>query len=135
MKKILLFILFTFSVSFIFSQKNNKQNPASSNKKETVILPAAYRTDAYVPLLKGKRVAVFANNTATISSTHLVDSLLKLGVHIVKAFGPEHGFRGNMDDGKRIDDYGNHIIPYFYVRRVLHGSHYFGSYQCQVFVL
>jgi uncharacterized protein YbbC (DUF1343 family) len=105
MKKICLLILLTCSASFVFSQKSNKQNTASSNKKEAAILPASYRTEAYIPLLKGKRVAVFANNTATIGSTHLVDSLLKLGVHIVKAFGPEHGFRGNMDDGKRIDDY------------------------------
>ena len=30
------------------------------------ILPAAYRSDIYLPLLKGKRVGVFANHTATI---------------------------------------------------------------------
>jgi uncharacterized protein YbbC (DUF1343 family) len=56
-------------------------------------------------MLKGKRVAVFANHTATIGNTHLVDTLLKLGVNIVKAFGPEHGFRGNADAGQKITDY------------------------------
>src|SRR5205085_1212153 len=65
----------------------------------------AERTDVYVPLLKNKRVAVFANHTATIGKTHLVDSLKKLGVNIVKAFGPEHGFRGTADAGAKVDNY------------------------------
>ena len=68
-------------------------------------IPAAYRTDVYLPLLKNKRVAIFANNTATIGNTHLVDSLQKLGVKIVKAFGPEHGFRGKADAGEKVDNY------------------------------
>ncbi len=69
------------------------------------ITPAAYRTNVYVPMLKGKRVAIFANHTATIGSTHLVDSLLSLGVKITVAFGPEHGFRGKADAGEKIDNY------------------------------
>jgi len=69
------------------------------------IRPAAYRTDSYVPLLKNKRVGIFANNTATIGNTHLVDSLQKLGVKIVIAFGPEHGFRGKADAGEKVDNY------------------------------
>jgi len=105
MKKIFLFTASIIILTAAFAQKKSQTTQVKSNKKELTILPAAYRTEVYVPLLKGKRVAVFANNTATIGSTHLVDSLLKLGVNIVKAFGPEHGFRGNMDDGKRIDDY------------------------------
>lgn len=76
-----------------------------AQKKGKPILPGAYQLNEYLPLLKGKRVAVFANHTAVIGKTHLVDSLIKLGVNIVKAFGPEHGFRGNVDDGKKIDDY------------------------------
>lgn len=75
---------------------------AQSNKN---IHPAAYRTDAYLPLLKNKRVGIFANNTATIGNTHLVDSLQKLGVKIVIAFGPEHGFRGKADAGEKVDNY------------------------------
>lgn len=75
---------------------------AQTNK---TAIPAAYRTDVYLPLLKNKRVAIFANNTATIGQTHLVDSLQKLGVKIVKAFGPEHGFRGKADAGEKVDNY------------------------------
>ena len=69
------------------------------------ILPAAYRTQVYLPLLKGKRVGVFANHTATIGHKHLVDSLFSLGINITKAFGPEHGFRGTADAGEKIDNY------------------------------
>jgi uncharacterized protein YbbC (DUF1343 family) len=69
------------------------------------IITGADRTEVYIPVLKGKRVAVFANHTAVIGSTHLVDSLLKRGVNIVKAFGPEHGFRGTADAGQKMDNY------------------------------
>ncbi|TAF50420.1 MAG: DUF1343 domain-containing protein [Sphingobacteriia bacterium] len=69
------------------------------------ILPAAHRTEVYLPLLKGKRVGVFANHTATIGKTHLVDSLVKRGIQVTIAFGPEHGFRGQADAGEKIDNY------------------------------
>ena len=66
------------------------------------IIPAADRTEVYIPLLKGKRIGVFANHTSVIGNTHLVDSLLKRGLKITKAFGPEHGFRGTADAGEHI---------------------------------
>jgi uncharacterized protein YbbC (DUF1343 family) len=69
------------------------------------ILPAAHRTAVYLPLLKGKKVGIFANHTATIGKTHLVDSLQKLGINITVAFGPEHGFRGTADAGEKVDNY------------------------------
>jgi uncharacterized protein YbbC (DUF1343 family) len=68
-------------------------------------LPAAYRTNVYLPLLKGKRVGIFANHTATIGNRHLVDTLLSLGIKITKAFGPEHGFRGTADAGEKVENY------------------------------
>ncbi|MBY0348630.1 MAG: DUF1343 domain-containing protein [Hydrotalea flava] len=68
------------------------------------ILPGAYQTQTYFKWLQHKNVALFANHTATIDDTHLADTLLKAGIHIVKAFGPEHGFRGKADDGKVIQD-------------------------------
>lgn len=73
--------------------------------KANELLPAAYRTETYLPLLKGKRIAVFANQTSMINETHLVDSLQKAGVNIVKIFAPEHGFRGNADAGEKVDSY------------------------------
>ena len=64
----------------------------------------AEQTGKYLPYLKGKRVAMLANQTTIIGNKHLVDSLQSLGVNIVKVFGPEHGFRGNASAGVRVAD-------------------------------
>jgi uncharacterized protein YbbC (DUF1343 family) len=68
------------------------------------IIPGAEQTEAYIPLLKGKRVAVFANNTSRVGNKHLVDVLLKNGIHVTKIFAPEHGFRGKTNAGIHIHD-------------------------------
>ena len=68
------------------------------------ILPGAYQTVQYLPLLKGKRVGLFANQTSTIGNKHLLDTLLSLGIQITKVFAPEHGFRGNSNAGEKIDN-------------------------------
>lgn len=68
------------------------------------ILPGAARLDQYLPALQGKSVAVFANQTSVVGNMHLVDLLLSKGIRIKKIFSPEHGFRGNADDGKEISD-------------------------------
>jgi uncharacterized protein YbbC (DUF1343 family) len=81
---------------------------AGSNKKQAnqkAIQPGANQTAEYLPLLKGKRVAIFTNQTSTICNTHLVDSLLKLGISIKKIFAPEHGFRGTADAGENVKTY------------------------------
>ena len=69
------------------------------------IIPGAERMEVYVPLLKGKSVAVFANQTSMVGNTHLVDTLVKRGIKVVKIFGPEHGFRGTGDAGEKIGNY------------------------------
>ena len=96
MQKILIVIIFALLTGTVFAQ-----TPISTSN----ILPAAYRTQVYLPLLKGKRVGIFANHTATIGNKHLVDTLLSLGVKITKAFGPEHGFRGTADAGEKVENY------------------------------
>jgi uncharacterized protein YbbC (DUF1343 family) len=67
------------------------------------IIPAAERLDQYLPLIKGKSVAIFANNTSLVGNTHIVDTLKKAGVHITKIFAAEHGFRGTADAGAKIE--------------------------------
>lgn len=57
------------------------------------IKTGADQTEKYLPYLKGKRVGILGNQTTVIGKTHLVDSLRKLQVNIIKVFGPEHGFR------------------------------------------
>ncbi|WP_211217432.1 exo-beta-N-acetylmuramidase NamZ family protein [Neolewinella persica] len=66
--------------------------------------PAAWETGTYVPMLMGKRLALVVNQTSTIGSTHLVDSLQSLGLDLKKIFAPEHGFRGAADAGATIAD-------------------------------
>lgn len=74
----------------------------SNTVDSSKIIPAAERLDVYLPLLKGKRVALFANNTSMVGKTHLVDTLSKRGVDIKKIFAPEHGFRGTADAGEKV---------------------------------
>lgn len=113
MKKILFFFLLLAPALFINAQHKKKIVRSSSltakkkagNSLNKTILPGAYQTQQYIPLLKNKRVAIFANATATIGNRHLVDTLQKLGINIVKAFGPEHGFRGTSDAGETVDTY------------------------------
>lgn len=59
----------------------------------------------YISLLKGKRVGIFSNHTSLVGNTHLVDTLLRLGVRITVIFGPEHGFRGTADAGEKVSNY------------------------------
>lgn len=66
------------------------------------VITGAESTDQYLPLLQGKRVAVLTNQTGVIGSTHLVDSLVGLGVKIVAILSPEHGFRGDADAGEHV---------------------------------
>lgn len=69
------------------------------------IIPAAERLDQYLPLLKGKKVAIFANHTSLVGQQNLVDTLYRLGVDIKVVFGPEHGFRGTADAGEKVSTY------------------------------
>lgn len=65
----------------------------------------AERTELYLPLLKGKSVAVFANQTSIAGEQHLVDLLISKGIAVKVIFGPEHGFRGVADAGEKVGDY------------------------------
>lgn len=78
---------------------------ASMNARERVITGAEQMKE-YLPLLKGKRVAMVVNHTSVVGPdlTCLLDTLLKVNVDIVKVFAPEHGFRGNADAGETIKD-------------------------------
>jgi uncharacterized protein YbbC (DUF1343 family) len=93
------------------------------NPVEEIITGAA-QTEKYLPLLKGKRVGMVVNPTSVIGKMTAVDSLIKVGVNIVKIFGPEHGFRGDASAGITVNDavdektgikaislYGKHTTP------------------------
>ncbi len=112
MKKTLLSIVIAFlSITTLSAQTKQivnrikGKNFKAEQQDEKQILPGAYQTEEYIPLLKGKRIGVFANNTAMIGKTHIVDTLKKRGVNITKIFGPEHGFRGTANAGEKVDSY------------------------------
>ena len=62
----------------------------------------ADRTEAYLPLLKGKRITLVVNQTSRIGETHLLDTLCALGIRPVQILAPEHGFRGTADAGETV---------------------------------
>lgn len=99
MKPILLFALIVL-LCFCTIKLQANQTEGSGQEIKT----GAEQTDLYLPLLKNKRVAVMANQTSIIGKTHLVDSLQKSGINIVKVFGPEHGFRGDASAGAEVID-------------------------------
>ncbi len=70
--------------------------------KTGTVTCGAERTGEYTSLLRDACVGVVANPTSRIGSRHLVDSLLGLGVNIVRVFAPEHGFRGEAEAGEDI---------------------------------
>ena len=68
------------------------------------IVTGADQPEKYLPYLKGKRVAILANQTSIVGDQHLVDFLLSKQVKVAKVFGPEHGFRGNASAGTHVAD-------------------------------
>ncbi len=64
--------------------------------------PAAVDTAAYLPLLRGKHIALVANHTSSAGGQHLIDRLLAHGVHIRAIFTPEHGLKGLADAGELV---------------------------------
>ena len=81
-------------------QKNTLK--AEKQQNEATIIVGAAQTNAYLKLLKNKRVGVVANHTSMVKDNHLVDTLINLGVGVVKVFSPEHGFRGKADAGEKV---------------------------------
>jgi uncharacterized protein YbbC (DUF1343 family) len=116
MKKIILaFSLFACAGSITSSCASTSGNKSpfltTSDSLEKSTLPAAKaiitgadQTSEYLKYLKGKRIAMVVNQTSIIGKTPSVDSLLSLGINIVKVFGPEHGFRGNASNGAKVSD-------------------------------
>jgi uncharacterized protein YbbC (DUF1343 family) len=76
----------------------------TSRKKEEIqqIIPGAWQTSEYFPLLEGKRIALVGNHSSLIGDVHLADSLLKAGFMLKKVFSPEHGFRGHAAAGEYV---------------------------------
>lgn len=109
-------------VLVLISCGNKTKDDSAQNKKilnqvqadnqtsiESIIV-GANQTETYLALLNGKRIGIVANQTSVIfesdhkSYTHLVDSLIALGIDVKQVFAPEHGFRGTADAGEIVKD-------------------------------
>ena len=67
------------------------------------IKTGAERIEEYLHCFEGKKGGIVANQTSVIGNTHLVDSLISLGVDLRAIYCPEHGFRGEAEAGAKIN--------------------------------
>jgi uncharacterized protein YbbC (DUF1343 family) len=96
MKKLILILAVIIS-AFPFGCKG-----AHSVSSQERVITGAERLDVYLPMLKGKKVGIMANQTSIVGDKHLVDVLLENGVDLKFAFIPEHGFRGTIERGEDV---------------------------------
>jgi len=113
---VLIFLLGMISCKSQIKEKEAGSNLNESQIEQNEIIVGANNIESYLPLLKGKKIAVVANQTSVIfkdkrSKTkdqrlfnHLVDSLIALKINVQKVFSPEHGFRGKADAGEIVVD-------------------------------
>tara|TARA_R110002050_G_scaffold300276_1_gene468459 strand:+ start:29945 stop:31255 length:1311 start_codon:yes stop_codon:yes gene_type:complete len=134
---VLLFVLVMISCANLSKSeaRNQKSEVTKQNdllnqaKNDSTIIVGVNQMESYLPLLKGKRVGIVANQTSVIfkngidsillidpetsevelekivnHNTHLVDSLISLNINIKTVFAPEHGFRGTADAGEHVKD-------------------------------
>lgn len=92
-----------------FNTDNFQAEEYEYEDKEIIV--GAERTNVYYEYLKNKKVGVVVNQTSRVGDHHLVDTLLSLGIQIVKIFTPEHGYRGTADAGEKIEDDRSADIP------------------------
>lgn len=110
MKKIthlLLFLTLSFAACAGGNKQNGSENAETDKRQEDGrITPGADQLEAYLPLLKGKKVGLMGNQTSIVGAEkeHLVDVLLRENVDLKFAFAPEHGFRGDIERGEKVDN-------------------------------
>ena len=93
-----------FLLAFLSFLSLSEKKFISPNTGIPGIQTGASQLHQWAPALKGKKIGLVVNHTATVGNTHLADTLRSLGLNIVKIFSPEHGFRGNADAGEHIQD-------------------------------
>lgn len=110
--KMIVFIQFCF-LFMACEAADTKSEPQSENTKntkekselllaDTTVQVGAARFNLYLPKMEGKRIAIVANQTSMVGNSHLVDTLISLGLEVKKVFALEHGFRGEVQAGETI---------------------------------
>lgn len=64
----------------------------------------AEQADLYLPLLRDQKVGLVVNQTSRVGESHLIDFLRQRQVGLQKIFALEHGVRGNVENGGKVDD-------------------------------
>jgi uncharacterized protein YbbC (DUF1343 family) len=74
------------------------------SQQSRVKIGAEILIEKHLDLIKGKKIGIVTNHTGILpDGRHIVDVLNEIeGVKIVALFGPEHGIRGGVPDGKSI---------------------------------
>ena len=74
------------------------------SQQSRVKIGAEILIEKRLDLIKGKKIGIVTNHTGILpDGRHIVDVLNEIeGVEIVALFGPEHGIRGEVPDGKSI---------------------------------
>ena len=80
--------------------------PIHEGRAKKRVITGDERTELYLPLINGKRVALFSNQTGLVGTDHrhVLDLLVEKGVKVTAVFSPEHGFRGRADAGAVVGD-------------------------------
>lgn len=115
MQKIVLLLTFCFAAiqqACPSDQKVNNQESSEAHadvqvqekEEPKTVITGAIQLSEYLPLLTNKKVGLMVNQTSAIGETHLVDTLLSIGVNIGTIFAPEHGFRGDHSAGAHVDN-------------------------------
>lgn len=98
------FILGLFALCCFIGISCKGRTPDATTNEPAKIITGAEQFDQYLPLLEGKTVGMMGNQTSAIDGKHLVDVLLEKGVDLKFAFAPEHGFRGDIERGEKVNN-------------------------------
>ena len=74
----------------------------SSQKNEVIV--GSERMDEYLEKIPNKSVGLLVNHSSLVNNTHLIDTLISRNIYIKKIFSPEHGFTGNIERGKTVNE-------------------------------
>lgn len=94
MNKLYKICLFFYFLSIqLFGFQNNKH-----------VVVGAERMLEYEKVISNKSIGLLVNQTSMVKNKHLIDTLVNLGFDIKKIFTPEHGFKGAIERGKKIEN-------------------------------
>lgn len=98
------FLLFSCQSHPERSDHHSNNNTLVENEDSSLVL-GAERIEELIEIIGDRAVAVVGNQTSILgNATHLVDTLLRRDVQLIKVFSPEHGFRGKGSAGQKIND-------------------------------